>query len=58
MTTTDTITSLCAAIDAGDDSLLPLLADALEDAGRSREAEGLRLIEDGGGRAWTWREPG
>lgn len=42
-TTTQTITDLCALIDAGDDSLLPILADALEDAGDGRAA-GLRMF--------------
>jgi hypothetical protein len=34
---------LCAAIDAGDDSALPALADALEEAGDPR-ADGLRHV--------------
>lgn len=38
--------ALCAAIDAGDDSALPILADCLEEAGDPR-ASGLRLIYDG-----------
>jgi len=45
MTTADTITGLLAAIDAGDDALLPILADALEDVADARAA-GLRLISD------------
>ena len=40
-TTTEDITRLCAAIDGGDDSALPILADALEEAGDPR-APGLR----------------
>jgi hypothetical protein len=62
MTTTDTIDRLCAAIDAGRDDLLPILADALEDAGRTAEANGLRRI--GGQRPHRprlrgqWRFPG
>lgn len=32
-TLSPTVTSLCRAIDDGDDSVLPILADALEDAG-------------------------
>lgn len=42
MTTLDhDIQALCRAIDAGDDGVLPILADALEEAGDSRGA-GLR----------------
>lgn len=37
----DTIRGLCARIDGGDDEVLPILADALADAGDVREA-GLR----------------
>lgn len=37
------IDALCAAIDAGDDSALPILADALEEAGDARHA-GLRRV--------------
>ncbi len=35
------VVALCAAIDAGDDTALPALADALEEAGK--EAAGLRF---------------
>ncbi len=41
MTTIHDIAALCAAIDDGDDSALPILADALEEAGDPR-AGGLR----------------
>jgi hypothetical protein len=41
MPTTADIASLCAAIDAGDAACLPILADALEEAGDPRAA-GLR----------------
>lgn len=44
MTTTDTVRRLCAALDAGDDAVLPILADALEDAGEDVLAAGLRLV--------------
>lgn len=37
-----TIAALCAAVDAGDDAVLPILADALEEAGDGRAAK-LRL---------------
>lgn len=44
MTTLESaITGLCLAIDEGDDTLLPILADALEDADDPRAA-GLREI--------------
>jgi len=44
MTTTDTTyASLCSAIDDGDDTALPALADWLEERGDPR-AEGMRLI--------------
>lgn len=43
MVTAHDIAALCAAIDAGDDSALPVLADALEEAGDGR-AKGLRDI--------------
>lgn len=56
----DTIRGLCAALDAGDDRVLPILADALEDAGDGRAA-GLRgdlprpVLSTGHGRAyWVW----
>lgn len=45
MTTTDDIAALRAALDAGDDGVLPVLADALEEAGDARAA-GLRRIGD------------
>jgi hypothetical protein len=47
------IAGLCAAIDAGDDSVLPILADALEDAGDPR-ADGLRLVGDRQPERNTW----
>lgn len=37
------IDAFCAAIDAGDDSLLPILADLLEETGDARAA-GLRAV--------------
>lgn len=42
MTTTD-MAALCAVIDAGDDSALPILADLLEETGDPRAA-GLRRL--------------
>ncbi len=39
------IAALCAAIDAGDDAVLPILADALEEAGDAL-AVGLRLAAE------------
>lgn len=42
VTHTDTIAGLCAALDAGDDAVLPILADALEEAGEDGLAAGLR----------------
>jgi len=45
MTTALDIAALCAAIDAGDDGVLPILADALEEAQDARAA-GLRLVGD------------
>ena len=44
-TMTTEITHLLAALDAGDDSVLPILADALEEAGDPRAA-GLRRVGD------------
>lgn len=40
------IAALRHAIDDGDDSCLPILADALEDAGDPRASAGLRLIQN------------
>jgi hypothetical protein len=40
------VLALCSAIDAGDDSALPILADALEEAGDPR-ADGVRLVVAG-----------
>lgn len=55
MTTTDTtIAALCAAIDAGDDTALGPLADALEEQGDPRAA-GLRVVAGRGKRpAYQW----
>ena len=44
-TMTPDIIALCAALDAGDNSVLPILADALEEAGDAR-ADGIRLCVD------------
>lgn len=58
-TMTPTIAALCAALDAGDDPVLPILADALEEAGDPRAA-GLRRCVGrsparmGGGLWWIW----
>lgn len=65
----DTIAALCAAIDAGDDGALPILADALEGAGDPRAAGLRRIMAFGrllaprrlGGNVsaehrWHWRE--
>jgi hypothetical protein len=49
------VLALCSAIDAGDDSALPILADALEEAGDPR-ADGVRLVVAGRyepARNWT-----
>lgn len=46
--TLDTISGLCQAIDEGDDSLLPILADELEEVGDARAA-GVRLMPAGFG---------
>jgi hypothetical protein len=44
MTITDAIAAICTDIDAGDYDALPFLADALEDAGKSALAAGVREI--------------
>jgi hypothetical protein len=60
MTATDTIAALCRAVDKGDGSVLPILADALADDDDPR-AEGLReaaahaVPRSDYGR-WTWQE--
>ena len=63
---TDTIRLLCAAIDAGDDSAILILADALEEKGDPRAA-GLRLVGDrrpfrpyspSGKTRWEWLHEG
>ena len=58
MTILDDIAMLCRVIDAGDDSALAPLADALEEAGDARAA-GLRRTEKHlprpyGPRYWCW----
>ena len=66
MTMADTIAALRAAIDAGDDSALPILADAMEEAGEGRLAAGLRHVRDScyrpygsqGGWSWYYTDPG
>ncbi len=59
---THDIDLLCRVIDAGDDTALPALADALEDAGDERAA-GLRVLGDRwplepwwnlAGAGWRW----
>jgi hypothetical protein len=52
MTATDTLAALCAALDAGDDSVLPVLADALDDAD-DPAAGGLRRVGARRPRHWT-----
>lgn len=54
---TAAIAELCAAIDAGNDTLLPILADALEEAERYAEAAGLRLVGDRRPAIWTIEWP-
>ncbi len=48
-----TIERLCAAIDLGDDSVLPILADALEEAGDRRG--GTPQWREGGAIGWLAR---
>ncbi len=38
MMMSDTIAALCAAIDAGDDAVLPILADAMEEVGSQTDS--------------------
>jgi hypothetical protein len=45
MTTTPDIAALCRTLDAGDDDVLPILADVMEEAGDPRAA-GLRRLGD------------
>ena len=56
LTLTPDVLALVAAIDGGDHTALPTLADALEEAGDPR-ADGLRVVDidavvDDGGVAW------
>lgn len=61
MTATQDIAALCAAIDAGDDTAVSPLADAMEEAGDPRAA-GLRLrhrseLKRSPKGTWYWLPP-